>query len=116
LGVSQEAAGGSGRNLESRGIRGTIGAEKGVSGSEMRKYRNWIPGLVFWALFLISIALGRRYPWLDTIWYAAWMLFLIIVAVYGVLEMFRNRHDTAQYVGYRGVPRWVVRFFGDDSK
>jgi hypothetical protein len=49
------------------------------------------------------------------VWYAVWMLFLAVVAVYAVVRIFRNRHDTASYVGYRGVPRWVTRFFGDDE-
>jgi hypothetical protein len=58
--------------------------------------------------------LAERYPWLDTIWYAAWMLFLLVVGVYAVTQIFRMRKDTDGYVGYRGVPRWAVRLFGDD--
>ena len=65
-------------------------------------------------MFLGSLALGNRYPWLDTVWYAAWMSFLFVIAVYAIVQIFRNRHETEGYVGYRGVPRWVVRFFGDD--
>ena len=80
----------------------------------MRWNRSWIPGIVFWVLFLGSLALGKRYPWLDTIWYAAWMLFLLVVGVYAVTETFRKRKETDGYIGYRGVPRWVVTFFGDD--
>ena len=37
----------------------------------MKWNRSWIPGIVFWVLFLGSLALAERYPWLDTIWYAA---------------------------------------------
>jgi hypothetical protein len=77
--------------------------------------RSWIPGIVFWVLFLGSLALGTRYPWLDSVWYIAWMLFLVVVGVCAVVQIFRNRHETGGYVGYRGVPRWVVTFFGDDD-
>jgi hypothetical protein len=79
-----------------------------------RRWRSWIPGIVFWTLFLVSLGLGKRYMWLDTVWYAAWMLFLFVVAVYAVVQIFRHRHETGGYAGYRGVPRWVVTLFGDD--
>ena len=42
------------------------------------------------------------------------MLFLLVVGVYAVTETFRKRKETDGYIGYRGVPRWVVTFFGDD--
>jgi hypothetical protein len=82
------------------------------------RWRSWIPTITFWVLFLTSLALGRRYPWLDTVWYAAWMLFLLVVAVAAAIDIFQNRHAPGGYVGYRGVPRWAVRLFGssDDSK
>ena len=82
------------------------------------RWRAWIPTIAFWFLFLGSLALGKRYPWLDTVWYAAWMLFLLVVAVAAAIDIFRHRHAPGGYVGYRGVPRWAVRFFdsGDDSK
>jgi hypothetical protein len=76
--------------------------------------RSWIPGIVFWVLFLGSLALGKRYPWLDAAWYWAWMLFLVVVGVYAVAQIFSNRHETGGFVGYRGVPRWVVTLFGDE--
>jgi hypothetical protein len=76
--------------------------------------RSWIPGIVFWVLWLGSLALGERYPWLDNVWYWAWMLFLLVVSVYGVTQIFRNRNETGGVVGYRGVPRWVVTLFGDE--
>jgi hypothetical protein len=79
-----------------------------------RRYRSWIPGIVFWTLFLVSLGLGKRHPWLDTIWYVAWMLFLIVVAVCAAAQIFRHRHETGGVVGYRGVPRWVVTLFGGD--
>ena len=31
-----------------------------------------------------------------------------------VVQIFRNQNETAGYVGYRGVPRWVVTLFGDE--
>lgn len=81
----------------------------------LKKYRTWIPGIVFWVLFLACIGLYRRYRWVDLVWNAAWMLLLVVLAVWSVVEAFRNRHKRAGYLGYRGVPRWVVRFFGGDS-
>ena|SRR5713226_9626561 len=79
------------------------------------RWRSWIPAIVFWTLFVVSIGLGERYPWLDTVWYAAWMLFLVVVAVYAVVHIIRHRHDSGGYVGYRGAPGWVGKFFGDDG-
>jgi hypothetical protein len=76
--------------------------------------RSWIPGIVFWVLFLGSLAFGKRYPWLDAVWYWAWMLFLLVVAVYSVKQIFSNRHETGGVVGYRSVPRWVVTLFGGE--
>jgi len=76
--------------------------------------RTWIPGIVFWALLLISLALGQRCPWLDQVWYGAWMLFLLVVSIYAVTQIFRQRDQSDGYVGYRGVPRWVVTLFGDE--
>jgi len=75
--------------------------------------RTWIPGVVFWVLFLGSVALAGRYFWLDTVWLAAWMLFFLVVAVCAVVHIFRKRQETDGLVGYRGVPRWVITLFGD---
>ncbi|HYA23017.1 MAG TPA: hypothetical protein VEF05_02595 [Terriglobales bacterium] len=79
-----------------------------------KKHRAWIPGVVFWVLFLVCIGLYPRHRWLDFAWNAAWMLLLIVIASWAVVEMFRHRHEGAGYLGYRGVPRWVVRLFGGD--
>lgn len=81
----------------------------------MKTYRSWIPGIVFWTLFLISIGTARRSGWVDPVWKAAWMLFLIVIAIWSLVEMFHNRHATGGCVGYRGVPGWVVRLFGGDA-
>jgi hypothetical protein len=78
------------------------------------RYRSWIPGIVFWVFFLVCIGLYRRYPWLDFAWNAAWMLLLTVIASSSVIATFRNRDAAGGYVGYRGVPRWVVRLFGGD--
>jgi hypothetical protein len=77
-------------------------------------HRRWIPGIVFWVLILGSLALAKCYPWLDAVWYWAWMFFLLVVGLYAVAQIFRNQHETGGFVGYRGVPRWVVTLFGDE--
>ena len=79
-----------------------------------RKYRSWIPGIVFWIFFLGSIAFGRCFLWVDTIWNVAWLLLLLVIAICATVQIFRNRHETGGYVGYRGVPRWVVMLFGGE--
>jgi hypothetical protein len=86
-----------------------------------RKWRRWVPAIVFWTLFLASLGLGKRYPWLhtrliqsDTVWYATWMLFLVVLAVCAIVQVFRHADQTGGFVGYRGVPRWVVTLLGDD--
>jgi|SRR5271168_5480886 len=79
-----------------------------------RRWRSWIPGIVVWTWLLASLGLGKRYPWLDTVWYAAWMLFLVVLSVFSVVHIFRHRHETGGLVGYRGVPRWAVTMFGGE--
>ena len=82
-----------------------------------RRFRSWIPGIVVWTWLLVSIALVKSHPWLDFVFNVAWMLLLLIVAVASVVHIFRHRHETGGYIGYRGVPRWVLTLFGaDDSK
>jgi hypothetical protein len=43
------------------------------------------------------------------------MLFLLVVAIYSVIQIFRKRPESGGFVGYRGVPRWVVTLFGDEA-
>jgi hypothetical protein len=81
-----------------------------------RRWLSWIPGIVVWVWFLGSIGLAKRYPWLDSVWNVAWMLFLLVVAVCSAVQVFRHRHEAGAYVGYRGVPRWVVTLFGGDAE
>ena len=76
------------------------------------KYRSWIPGIVFWVLFLASLVLGKRYSWLDTVWNIAWLSLLLVLAICAVVQMFRDSHATGAFVGCRGVPRWAVTLFG----
>jgi hypothetical protein len=75
--------------------------------------RRWIPGIVFWVLFLGSLALNEHHPWVDTVWVAAWLLFLIVVAVIALVQAFRHRHDTGDVISYRGTSGWVATLFGD---
>jgi hypothetical protein len=81
-----------------------------------RKWRSWIPGIVVWTWLLVSIALVKRYPWVDVVFNGAWMLLLLVVAVASVIHVFRHRHEAGGLVGYRGVPRWVVTLFGGDDQ
>jgi hypothetical protein len=80
------------------------------------KYRSWIPGIIFWVLFLGSLALGKRHWWVDMVWNAVWLAFLAVVAICAVVGIFRNRSECGGYLGYRGVPRWVVTLFGGEVK
>lgn len=73
----------------------------------------WIPAIIFWALFIVSIGLYERYPWLDTVWYFALLFFILFVAVYSVVHIHRHRHE-ATAIAYQGVPRWLERFFLDE--
>ena len=79
-----------------------------------RQIRSWIPTLLFWTLFAASIGLGRRYAWLDTLWYAAGMLFLLGLSVCSVVYKIRHRHE-AGGLSYQGIPRSLQRFFTDED-
>lgn len=79
-----------------------------------RRWRSWIVPVIFWTLFVTSIGLGKRYPWLDTVWCIAGMLFLLGVSVYSVVYTLRHHHETGS-ISYRGIPRWLHRFSLDDE-
>ena len=80
-----------------------------------RRWRGWIPTIIFWGLFLASLALGKRYRWLDTVWYGAGLLLLLALSVYSVVHVVRHRHIT-DGISYKGIPRWLERFAeGEDS-
>jgi len=73
--------------------------------------RRWIFIVAFWILFVASIALVRRWPWIDTAWNALWLLLLIVAAVYSVREMLKRGGRSGEYFYSRGVPRclwWIV--------
>jgi hypothetical protein len=76
--------------------------------------RRWIPAITFWTLFLVSTGLAERYPWLDTVRYAAAMLFLLGVSFYSLVHVFRHRHETSS-ISYRAIPRWLERFSPDEK-
>jgi hypothetical protein len=80
-----------------------------------RKWRSWIPAVVIWAWLLVSLALVKDHPWLNTLWNAVWLLVLLVIAIASTIHVFRHRHETGGFVGYRGVPRWVITLFGGDN-
>jgi hypothetical protein len=80
------------------------------------KKRTTIFGAVFWILFLVSIGLATRYPWLDVVWMVAAIAFGIITSVFSIMEMFRNRASSGEYVYYRGAPRWVRWLLQDEDE
>jgi len=75
--------------------------------------RRWIPGIAFWVLFLGLLAFDERHSWVHTVWVIAWLLFLIVVAVFAIVHVFRHPYDTGGVSSYRGAPSWVATLFGD---
>jgi hypothetical protein len=75
--------------------------------------RRWIPGIVFGVLFLVSLALDEHHPWVDTVWVAAGLLFLIVAAVIVLVQPFRHRGDSGGVISYRGTSGWVATLLGD---
>jgi hypothetical protein len=80
-----------------------------------RRWRRWIPTVILWALFLVSLGLARRYSWLSMAWSAALMLFVLGVSVYSAVRIFRHRHETTS-ISYQSLPRWLERFFLDEEE
>jgi hypothetical protein len=78
------------------------------------KHRQTITAIVFWGLFLGSIAFVRRFPGLDTAWVFAGYLFLSGVAVFSLIQTFRDHKERGQF-SYRGVPRWLSRFLSENE-
>ena len=70
----------------------------------------WIPVIIFWALFLASIALYGRFPWLDITWYVALLVILIAFSIYSALRIIRDRTDKPA----GSYPRWFKRFAMDE--
>ncbi len=77
--------------------------------------RSWIPTALFWVLFAASLGFGRRYPWLDTIWYGALVLVLLGLSAYSLIHNFRHRHEI-DITSYQAVPHWLRRFFFDEHE
>ena len=78
--------------------------------------RSWAFAALFWLLFLASIGLDSRFPWLRTAWVCAGLLFALIASVFSVNEFVRHRDVSGEYVYYRGVPRWMRWFVLDDEE
>jgi hypothetical protein len=87
------------------------------AGLEVRMMRHdqqtTIFGIVFWLLFLASIALGfsARYQWLDTAWFLVVHAFAAIASVFFVLEFFRNRSTSGDR-----RPCWLMWVLLDDQQ
>lgn len=79
-----------------------------------QKWRQWIPTVVFWILFAASIGLGKRYPWLDTVWYAAGMLLVLGLSVCSLVYALRHRDETGA-LPFKGIPRWLERILLDEK-
>ena len=79
-----------------------------------RRLRSWFPTIIFWVLFAGSIGLGRRYPWLDTAWYFVLLFLLLGLSALSIVYTLRHWRDTGN-VSYRGIPRWIMRFFLDSE-
>lgn len=78
--------------------------------------RSWVFAVIFWLLFLVSLGLNERYPWVHTAWVYAALLFAIVASVFSVTEMFCHNDGSGEYVYYRGVPRWMRWFVLDDEE
>jgi hypothetical protein len=79
-----------------------------------QRWRGWIPVVIFWAAFLVSVGLGKHYSWIKTVWYAAGILFLLGLSVYSLVYKFRHRHETGG-ISYQGIPRSLQGFFHDEK-
>jgi hypothetical protein len=78
------------------------------------KQRQTITAIVFWVLFLGSIAFVRSFPALDMVWVFGGYLFLLVVAVFSLIQTFRDHKERGQF-SYRGVPRWLGRFLSENE-
>ncbi|HXU10149.1 MAG TPA: hypothetical protein VN743_14225 [Blastocatellia bacterium] len=72
----------------------------------------WIAGVIFWILFLVSLALNARYRWINLIWSIALWLGLLGTSIYFVARAFHNRTLS----GTAGFPRWFLRFAFDEDE
>lgn len=72
----------------------------------------WIAGVLFWILFLVSLALNTRYRWINWIWSIALWLGLLGTLIYFVARAIHNRSLS----GTVGYPRWFLRFAFDEDE
>lgn len=63
--------------------------------------RSWIFAIVFWLLFLVSIGLNERYPWVPAVWVYAALSFAIVTSIFSVNEMFRRSNGSGIREGQR---------------
>jgi hypothetical protein len=55
-----------------------------------RERRTWISIIVVWVALLGSIALGRTYPALDTIWVGLRLLLVLVFSIFFLVSLFRS--------------------------
>jgi hypothetical protein len=72
----------------------------------------WIAGVLFWILFLLSLALNAKYRWIGWMWSIALWLGLLGTSIYFVARAVHNRSAS----GASGYPRWFLRFAYDDDE
>jgi hypothetical protein len=71
-----------------------------------------IAGIVFWILFVLSLALNERYRWVDQIWSVTLWFAVLGTLIYFMVESIRHRRVTST----RGYPRWFMRFAYDANE
>ena len=64
----------------------------------------WVVSIAFWILFVASISLVGKYPWVDTVWIGMWALLGVVVVICSLTEMFRLGRSTGEYLYPRGAP------------
>ena len=72
----------------------------------------WITGVLFWILFLVSLALNAQYRWINWIWSIALLFGLLVTSIYFVARAIHNRTLS----GTLGYPRWFLRFAFDEDE
>src|ERR1019366_5667555 len=73
----------------------------------------WIAVLAFWLFAALSLAMYRRYPWIDAMWLGAFLFPAIATSVYFVVDVVLHPRDPQSVNGY---PRWFLRFAFDEKK
>ena len=75
----------------------------------------WIVVVVFWILFLLSVASSEEYPSVKYVWSAALLLFLLATFINFAFQFVRYGGDT-RAIRDRGYPRWFMRFALDEDE